>query len=239
MVATAATGASTPVTPMASDEPKRLDEPQQRRPAPGDDDAGPGQAGGEQHRVGEQGQHEQGGEHDRRDDGDRAAHGGQGRQHRLPEHGLAPGPPLGPGLDHRCVGCGAASSSPASSSPATASDCAGSAPGLRSVGWSSTRGILPSSPGEGREDLDDGPGRHRVVAACSARPPTSTEQTGSTGSSAGWAAASRASEVTHGRDPGDALLVDARRGPGARPVPDEHRLSDAFDAFAAVHDRLS
>ena len=46
-------------------------------------------------------------------------------------------------------------------------------------------------------------------------------------------------EVTDGRDPGEALLVDTRRGPGARPVPDEHRLSDAFDAFAAVHDRLS
>ena len=72
-----------------------------------------------------------------------------------------------------------------------------------------------------------------------ARPPTSTEQTGSTGSSAGWAAASRVRRSCHRRDPGEALLVHARRGTGARPVPDEHRLSDAFDAFAAVHDRLS
>ena len=72
-----------------------------------------------------------------------------------------------------------------------------------------------------------------------ARPPTSTEQTGSTGSSAGWAAASRARSSPTVATPVQALLVDTRRGPGARPVPDEHRLSDAFDAFAAVHDRLS
>ena len=72
-----------------------------------------------------------------------------------------------------------------------------------------------------------------------ARPPTSTEQTGSTASRAGCARREPGQEVAHRRDTGHALLVDARRRTGARPVPDEHRLSDAFHAFAAVHDRLS
>ena len=54
-----------------------------------------------------------------------------------------------------------------------------------------------------------------------ARPPTSTEQ------------------ATHGLDSGDVLGIDARRGAGARPVADEHRLRGALRTFAALHDRLS